>query len=259
MNNQAEFQKKLGQVLDLAISKDNKLSKEEIEHFFSADKLTPEQLNLVYDYLLAKKVAVAGYAKEMAAEESTVELTQDELDYLAEYQADLQAFKPEQEGELEELYKQLTSGSDTAKVRFTEIYLPRIINLAKEMHTGEMFLGDLIQEGNVSLMMALEGMGEITPSLAKETVESHLNTQIKQGIQMLLEETIDLRSRDQKMVQQVMDLDESITKLTEDLGRKVTIEELALYTEMSEDDIMEVLKLTGEEVEEAPEVDITVQ
>lgn len=258
MNNQIEFQKKLGQVLELAIEKGNKLSQGEIVEFFQEDKLTVDQLNLVYDYLLAKKVAVVGYAKEVMEEESKVELSQDEIDYLSEYETDLAAFKAEQEGELSQLYKQIITGDDLAKRRLTEIYLPRIINLAKDMHTGEMFLGDLIQEGNVSLMISLESLTEGLIE-TEGGIEGYLNTQIKQGVQMLLEETSDLRSRDQKMVQQVMDLDESITKLTEDLGRKVTIEELALYTEVSEDEIMEILKLTGEEVEEAPEVDITVQ
>ena len=42
-------------------------------------------------------------------------------------------------------------------------------------------------------------------------------------------------------------LDESIKTLTEELGRKVTIDELAVYMGMTEDEIDDILKLTGED------------
>ena len=42
-------------------------------------------------------------------------------------------------------------------------------------------------------------------------------------------------------------MDESITKLTEELGRKVTIDELSVYMGMTEDEINDILRLTGEE------------
>ena len=45
-------------------------------------------------------------------------------------------------------------------------------------------------------------------------------------------------------------LDEAIKTLTEELGRKVTIDELAIYMGLTEDEIEDILKLTGEESEE---------
>ena len=75
-------------------------------------------------------------------------------------------------------------------------------------------------------------------------------TQIKQSMQMLLEEQTELSKRDKKMVEKVTLLDEAIKNLTEELGRKVAIDELAVYMGMEIEEIEDILKLTGEEPEE---------
>ena len=45
-------------------------------------------------------------------------------------------------------------------------------------------------------------------------------------------------------------LDEAITTLTEELGRKVTLEELAVHMGLEEEEVISILKLAGEDVEE---------
>lgn len=245
MGNQVEFQKKLAEMVAFAKDKENKISQQEVERFFTADTLTEEQIQLVFDYLLSQKIAVVGYIK-MGDQEVTPEFSQNELDYLEEYTTDLKALKSEEAGEMVALYQALLAGDQTALTRFTEIYLTHIVEIGKSMYHPQVFVGDLIQEGNVCLMMAL-AEGKELPVLERESIMEFLDTQIRQGIQMLIEETVELKSRDQKMVDKVAMLDESITKLTADLGRKVTIDELVLYTEMSEEEIDEILKLTGEE------------
>ena len=42
-------------------------------------------------------------------------------------------------------------------------------------------------------------------------------------------------------------LDESIKKLTEEMGRKVSVDELAEFLGTTEEEIMDVLRLAGEE------------
>jgi DNA-directed RNA polymerase sigma subunit (sigma70/sigma32) len=109
------------------------------------------------------------------------------------------------------------------------------------MYHPEIFLGDLIQEGNVGLILGTELVSDV------ETAHQTITEQIRQSMQMLIEEHTELSSRDKKMVEKVAMLDESIKTLTEELGRKVTIDELAVYMGMTEDDIEDILKLTGED------------
>lgn len=261
MADKLEFLNKLGGILELAKEYGYRLTKDQVETYFQEDQLTPEQMELVFDYLMAQKVAVRGYIKlggrdsESTSESKEAEtiadrLTQEEREYLEEYEADLTAIRGASEGEVELLAQKINEGDTLAKGRMTEIYLSKVVEIGKSMHHPELFLGDLVQEGNVSLMLALECLPDIRKVGIVE-VESYLETEIRQGIQLLIEEMTELKNRDKKMVERVLDLDECITKLTEDLGRKVTLDELALYTELSEDEILEILKLTGEDVEEA--------
>ena len=55
------------------------------------------------------------------------------------------------------------------------------------------------------------------------------------------------------MVDKVNELDEQIQKLTEEMGRKVSIDELSQFIDISEQEIEDILKLAGEEVGEMDE------
>jgi len=62
-----------------------------------------------------------------------------------------------------------------------------------------------------------------------------------------------VKHQDNKMVEKVVFLDESLKNLTEDLNRKPTLEELADYMEMTEEEVNDILRLTGEEDDEEEE------
>lgn len=258
MADKLEFRSKLSGILEMAIEYDYKLTCEQVEQYFEEDQLTQEQMELVFDYLLAQKVAVKGYTKkggsiaEVGVNDDLEVLSAEEEAYLKEYLWDLEAIRSVKEGELLSLYEAINQGDSLAKGRLTELYLMKVVEIGKEMNHPEIFLGDLIQEGNVSLMIALETL-PLLREVGEVGMEAYLESEIRQGIQMLIEETVDLKGRDQRMVEKVTELDQNITKLTEDLGRKVTIDELALYMELSEEEIMEVMKLTGEESEDTQE------
>ncbi len=246
MESKAEFLKKLNDLVTVVREKGNQITVSEVKTYFSGMDLNEEQIELVFDYLLAQKVVVKGYIKmDMPASEQTqLVLTEDEEAYLKEYQEDLKAFKPVTEQEREELFKEIIKGNSQAKNRVVEIYLQDVIAMAKEMYHPDIFLGDLIQEGNVGLILGVELVTDV------ETAHQTITEQIRQSIQMIIEEQTELSSRDKKMVEKVAMLDESIKTLTEELGRKVTIDELAVYMGLTEDEIEDILKLTGEESEE---------
>ena len=246
MKDKAEFLKKLNDLVTVVCEKGNQITVDEVKTYFSGMDLNEDQIELVFDYLLAQKVVVKGYIKmDMpVSEETQLVLTEDEEAYLKEYQEDLKAFKVVAEQERELLFEKMIKGDALAKNRIVEIYLRDVIEIAKEMYHPEIFLGDLIQEGNVGLILGAE--------LVTDAKSAHqtITEQIRQSIQMLIEEHTELSSRDKKMVEKVAMLDESIKTLTEELGRKVTIDELAVYMGLTEDEIEDILKLTGEESEE---------
>ena len=245
MENRAEFLNKLNELVKVAKEKGNTIEIDEVKAFFEEGVLTEEQFELVFDYLLAQKVVVKGYFK-MPEEEvkETVTYSEEEKIYLEEYCNDLKAFKNAKEGEREELFAKLLQGDLTVKNRLTEIYLKEVVEVAKEMYTEEIFLGDLIQEGNVGLILGLDMLTDL------ESAHQVILGQVRQSMQMLIEESTELSQRDKKMVEKVTMLDEGIKTLTEELGRKVTIDELAVHMGMTEEEIEDVLRLMGEDTEE---------
>lgn len=245
MENRAEFLKKLQDLVVMAKEKGNRIMIEEVQGYFAKENLTEEQMELVFDYLLTQKVVVQGYLKMTEAEAvPEITYTEDENAYLKEYMEDLKAFRKEEVGERQVLYGKKLAGDVNAKNRLTEIYLTEVVKVAKEMYHPEIFLGDLIQEGNVGLILGLELFDHV------ENAHDVILGQIRQSIQMLIEEYKELSNRDKKMVEQVSMLDAAIKSLTEELGRKVTIDELAIHLGMTEEEIDDILRLMGEESEE---------
>ena len=249
MEARAEFLKKLNGLVAMAKDQGDQITIDEVRAYFADAALTEEQLELVFDYLLAQKVVVKGYIKMTEAAEEKVTYTEEEEAYLKEYLNDLEAFKEEKAGEKESLFAKLIGGDASAKNRLTELYLKEVVEIAKEMYHPEIFLGDIIQEGNVGLILGLDMLADV--ATAHETIVN----QVKQCIQMLIEEHAEVKSRDNKMVEKVTMLDESIKTLTEELGRKVTIDELAVYMGMTEEEIDDILRLMGEESEEEEEAE----
>ena len=249
MEARAEFLKKLNGLVAVAKGQGDQITIEEVKSYFADTGLNEEQLELVFDYLLAQKVVVKGYIKMTEAAEEKITYTEEEEAYLKEYQNDLKAFKEEKQGERDMLFQKLLAGDGAVRNRLTEIYLQEVAEIAKAMHHPEIFLGDLIQEGNVGLILGLDMLTDV--ATAHETIVN----QVKQCIQMLIEEHAEVKSRDNKMIEKVTMLDESIKALTEELGRKVTIDELAVYMGMTEEEIDDILRLMGEESEDEEEAE----
>lgn len=246
MEGRAEFLNKLSGLVAVAKNQGDQISIDEVKLYFSDTGLTEEQLELVFDYLLAQKVVVKGYLK-MSKTEEAITYTEEEQAYLKEYLSDLQAFKDAKEGEKEALFQELLNGNESVKNRLTEIYLKEVVEIAKEMYHPEIFLGDMIQEGNVGLILGLDMLADV------ESAQETIVNQVKQCIQMLIEEHAEVKSRDNKMVEKVTMLDDSIKALTEELGRKVSIDELAVYMGMTEEEIEDILRLMGEDSEDEEE------
>ena len=245
MEGRVEFLRKLQDLVALAQKQENRITIEEVKRFFSESDLTEEQMELVFDYLLAQKVVVKGYIKmtEQEAQEETV-FTEEEKVYLEDYMADLQTFKQPDKQEREKLFSLVLQGDVQAKKRLTEGYLAEVVEIAKAMYHPGIFLGDLIQEGNVGLIMGVEMISDL------ESAHETIIGQVRGSIHMLIEEQDELSNRDKKMVEKVRLMDESITALTEELGRKVTIDELAVHMGMTVEEVDDILRLTGEEEEE---------
>ena len=222
MSDAAQFQKKLVEILSLCQAEGNEIEREAVELFFKEDHLTEEQMNLVYDYLLSQKILVKGYAKVVAAEEIVDDLekfSSEEIEFLKQYEEDMQ----------------LLPENDPMRV-----LLPQVVKIAKELYRPEIFLGDLIQEGSFGLVVGMN----------QEANEEVLIQMARESMQAMVESQTEVKIQDQKMADKVNDLDDKIQELTKEMGRKISVDELAQFLEVSEDEIESIIRLAGEDLEE---------
>ena len=221
MAEKLQLREKLTGILKICESKENVVLKEEVEAFFQEDNLTPEQMELVFDYLLSQRVIVKGYVKAggsviaASGKEGNSVFSSEEEQYLAVYEKELQVMKRDEP--------------------FAAL-LPRIVEMAKEMHRPEVFIGDLIQEGNMGMMLAANQTEE----------EETMLLMARESMQALLESQTEMKLQDRKMVEKVNNLDEQIKKLTEEMGRKISVDELVELMGVSEEEIEDILRLAGE-------------
>lgn len=243
MSDRLEFREKLGGILQKAQEKEYILSVKEVEAYFAEDGLSREQMELVCDYLLSQKVTVKGYIKqggtvtEKTEEQSEELYTEEEKRYLARYMEELKIIREEEDGERQRLFEAAAAGDALARGRLIELYLSRVVEAAKELYHKEVFLGDLIQEGNVSLMLALDELE------SAEEAHEKIMDQVRGGMQMLIEEQTEVKRRDHTLLEKYTDLDDNIKKLKEETGRDVTIEELSVFLDMPEEEINDILNL----------------
>ena len=243
MNDKLGFLDRLNELVTYAKNQGSQIAISQVQEFFKDMELSKEQMDLMFEYLMSQKVAVVGYVKLDSEEKVELEFTEEEKAYLQEYMEDLKAFPEVAVEERKVFYEKVLAGNEMAKQKLMEMYLKDVVAIAKEMYAPEVFLGDLIQEGNLGLVLGVEMITDV------ESAHEVIVAQIKQAMSLLLEEQKELSGRDKKMVEKVEMLDEAIKSLTEELGRKISIDELAIHLGLEIEEIEDILKLTGDEPE----------
>lgn len=259
MEQKIVFREMLSEVKALADSRGNQLTVQEIDEFFANTHLEKEQMELVYEYLKSQMIHVVGYEKvnkkasaiiageeqepeEKPAEEEEkerwggIELYLEELEQIEKIDAKEELL----------LFQKASSGDTNAKNKLIELYLPMVCELAGEFEGEEYLVEDLIQEGNIGLMMAVDRLEE-SDSLA--AYQAQLMNGVNQYMQDILKEQNDFQAMGKGIAQKVNHLSEAIRNLEEDLEHKVSVEELSAYLEMPLEEIRDILKMAGDELE----------
>ena len=117
------------------------------------------------------------------------------------------------------------------------MYLKEILQYARKLWRQGIYIGDLIQEGNMSLLLAL----------AEEMPEEE---RLLAGMESWVKEQTEQKYRDESMVEKVRKLEAAIRELSDDEEQKFSVEELAAYLDMDEEEIRAVLRLTSEGADE---------
>ena len=160
------FMETLRSVAELGRTSTGPLSKEEILKYFDGMELTEEQTEMIYQYLqLPPEVQTAEPEPEEEEEpQPVVEESEEENIYFQMYLDDLEQIEEMSEDEMQAAYKKLLAGDASMVGPISESWLRTIAELAIPYAAQGANLEDVIQEGNMGLLIKLSelvGAGEV--------------------------------------------------------------------------------------------------
>lgn len=257
MMDMREFQEKLEQLMELAAKQEKNLNNEQILEVFGLNQLSPQQLQSLYEYLRIQGIRIQGAdlapvdigkaldpQGEQEEEKKPVILEAEDEQCLKEYEEMLRQFPTEKEGERHGLLMQAMTDPTGVQERLAQLYLKEILQYARALWRQGIYIEDLIQEGNMSLLLAL---GEEIP---EDNAVNWMEKRLLAGMEAWVKEQTEQKYQDESMVEQVRKLEAAIRELSDDEEQKFSVEELAAYLDMDEEEIRAVLSLTSEGHEE---------
>lgn len=240
MNKELLFAKTLEKVKEIAKDQGNCISEEQVQKEFEVIGLNSDQLQMVYDYLIKHKI---GIGQPVNIDDY---LSDEEKDYLQTYLDEIAGLSQVSEGEKEAITLSAMAGDPDAQNRLTEIYLPDVTEIAK-LYAGQgVLLEDLIGEGNVAVAIGVTMLGCLENA---SEAQGMLGKMIMDAMENYIEETASNEKADQKIVDKVNKVMDVAKELSDELKRKVTVEELMQETGMSRNKIMEAIRFSGNNIE----------
>ena len=255
-----KFQAKLQELLALAKKKKNMLEYQEINDHFKDFALSPEQIDKILDFLEANHVDVLRITDDDddiliddEDVENDVEMEKIDLsvpdgvsieDPVRMYLKEIGKVPLLTAEEEIELAKRMELGDEEAKKRLAEANLRLVVSIAKRYVGRGMLFLDLIQEGNLGLIKAVEKFDY----RKGYKFSTYATWWIRQEITRAIADQARTIRIPVHMVETINKLIRVSRQLLQELGREPTPEEIAEDMNMPVERVREILKISQEPV-----------
>ncbi|MBR1390859.1 MAG: RNA polymerase sigma factor RpoD [Lachnospiraceae bacterium] len=259
---QALFKTKLQELLELAKKKKNSLEYQEISDYFKEMDLNAEEFEKILDFLEANNIDVLRIMDDDEMDDVVLldpdddeELEEDKLDlsvpdgvaiedpvrmYLKEI-GKVPLLSAEEEIELA---KRMELGDQEAKKRLAEANLRLVVSIAKRYVGRGMLFLDLIQEGNLGLIKAVEKFDY----RKGYKFSTYATWWIRQAITRAIADQARTIRIPVHMVETINKLIRVSRQLLQELGREPSPDEIAEEMNMPVERVREILKIAQEPV-----------
>ncbi len=252
MDKKTMFNEALAKLVSYATAHDNLITMEDVKSFFNGLIDDDSQYKLIYDYLSINKIEIKGFtpsddnifddshgmnaiSENIAKDENGQ--SQEETDFIKMYMDDMDALQTISDVEQAALVNKLIAGDASASTPLVESKLKKVADIAKKYCGKGVTFGDLIQEGNLELMVAVS---EYTKECGD--FNNYIDKRIEQGIRNVINSQINSDRIGQHLADKLNQLDNTTSKLSKELGRVPEISELADAMGITEDEASLLLK-----------------
>ena len=242
---------KLKELIAIAKKKKNILDYSVIMDNLSTLELTPDQIDKVYEYLEAQGIDIIG-AVELEEDEDTAEKNLDLSvnesintdDHVRMYLKEIGKVPLLSAEEEIALAQRIEEGDEEAKRKLAEANLRLVVSIAKKYVGRGMLFLDLIQEGNLGLIKAVEKFDY----RKGYKFSTYATWWIRQAITRAIADQARTIRIPVHMVETINKLIRVSRQLLQELGREPTDDELAKEMQMPVEKVRETRKIAQEPV-----------
>ena len=270
MMKQSKLLECMEEIKAIAHAQQGQLTKDEIKKYLSDMELEEKQLEAVYQYLAANHIKIEGYdyippvlssvSQEEKAEgerkgDSERETAPQPLTKaqrnLKIYQTEVSALQGYTALQEAELFQRFLQGEASLRNEILQGKLDLVMNIARDYNRKNVLLEDVIAEGNIGLLNAMSVFEEEGKSFLKadnspdmERIHSVIEMEIRHAMESMIDDCTEQKDWEDTMLAKINLLHEAAKYLAEDLGRSASLQELAEYTKLSEEEIQELSELS---------------
>lgn len=255
MDKKLLFNEALTSLVDFAAANGNHVTMDDVKLYFKDLIDDDSRYQFIYDYLALNKIEIEGFeppinnplSDNSAKADTTEEIeennisnnleSEEELAFIDMYMEDMKALPVLTAIEEDDLVAGLLDGDMDNVSKLVNGNLTLVTEIAKEYRGQGVNFGDLIQEGNIGLMLAIS-------DYQKNFGDFHtfIENRIHDSLKKTVDEQINSERIGQHLANKLNQLDTVTKNLSEKLGRVPDVSELAQAMNISKDEAATLLK-----------------
>lgn len=240
MLDQNTFMETLHLVQEIAKTATEPMDRETALSYFKDMELNSEQQEMVYQFLMLPEEETA-VSDTKTARHSTP--------HFQMYLDEVEGLKQLADSEEKELYRRLLSGDVSVIEDISHQWLKRVVAIAEEYKGRGVLLDDLVQEGNIGLLLGLNVLskGQESDSGREQVtvtdVPELLRGAVRESMEQYFSEECGEDQENETIIGKVALVHQAQEYLTKEKGEKPSLRELSEYTKIPVEEIKDIFSL----------------